>query len=384
MNSLPEQRRSQSDADFPIPETIDLSNRGPDKNPEDELMNDWQPSGHEKAIICTLALLNLVVALDAKVIVTSLTQAIIKDVSGTTTQAFWIGTSYLLVNAVSMPTISSISDVIGRPICLTVSIILFLIGTILCATSHSITVMLAGRSIQGVGGGGIHSISLITQPDFVLLWWRPKWYGMTLAAWAIGLSLGPIIGGVIAERTTWRWIFYLMFPILGLGLVAVPYLLTLKPKKATAQEKFSRIDWVGMVIFTGSLTSFLIAISWDGTQHPWNSAATIAPLVIGALGIITTVFYEAYVAKFPFLRKELFRDFSSIATYIGGGLQGLIVGPRHTGSQINSYGLTPSIYSCMGVSTTSHSTFNPSRSTLPPIQAWPGFQMLSAFQSQRS
>ncbi|KAI1361156.1 major facilitator superfamily transporter [Xylaria arbuscula] len=297
---------------------------GPDPNPKDEATEEWQPSGHEKAIIYTLAFLNLIVSLDATVIVTSLT-AIVQDIGGTTTQPLWIGTSYLLINAVSMPIISSASDLVGRPVCLTISILLFSIGTILCVTSHGIAVMLVGCSIQGIGGGGIHSISLVTQTDFVPLRWRPKWYGITLAAWAVGLSLGPIIGGIITERTTWRWIFYLMFPILGFGLVAVPYLLTLKPKKATAQEKFSRVDWVGMFVFTGSLTSFLIAISWGGTQYAWNSAGTILPSVIGAVGIIATIFYEAYVAKFPFLRKELFRDLSSIVAYIVGGLQGLML-----------------------------------------------------------
>jgi hypothetical protein len=88
----------------------------------------------------------------------------------------------------------------------------------------------------------------------------------SLAAWALGLSLGPIFGGAIVQGTTWRWIFYLMFPICGFGLVAVPYLLTLRPKKATAQEKLSRIDWIGGFLFTGTTTIFLMAISWGGTQ----------------------------------------------------------------------------------------------------------------------
>ncbi|KAI1170590.1 major facilitator superfamily transporter [Nemania sp. FL0916] len=303
---------------------MELINLPSDMNADNEPTGEWQPSGHEKAIIYTLAFLNLIVSLDATVIVTSLT-AIVEDIGGTTTQAFWIGTSYLLVNAVSMPTISSISDVVGRPLCLTISIALFTIGTILCCTTHGIAVMLVGRSIQGVGGGGIHIISLVTQTDFIPLRWRPKWYGITLAAWAVGLSIGPIVGGAIAQRTTWRWIFYLMFPILGFGLVAVPYLLTLRPKKATAQEKINRIDWIGLFIFTGSITSFLIAISWGGTQHAWDSAATLAPLIIGIIGVIATVVYEAYVAKFPFLRKELFRDVSSIVAYLAGGLQGLML-----------------------------------------------------------
>ncbi|KAI0172822.1 major facilitator superfamily domain-containing protein [Hypoxylon sp. FL1284] len=285
---------------------------------------EWQPSKHEKAIIYTLAFLNLIVALDATIIVTAL-QAITADIGGTTTQAFWIGTSYLLVNAVTMPLICSISDVIGRPICLTFSIAAFTIGTILCCTAKGIAVMLVGRCIQGVGGGGIHSLSLVVQTDFVPLRFRPQWYGVTLGAWGIGLTVGPLIGGAIAERTTWRWIFYLMFPICGFGLVAVPYLLTLRPKKISAQEKFSRVDWIGGLFFAGSAAVFLMALSWGGTEFPWNSAATIAPLVIGIVGIILAVLYEIYLAPHPFLRKELFQDISSIVTYIAAAFQGYML-----------------------------------------------------------
>ncbi|KAI0481934.1 MFS general substrate transporter [Xylariaceae sp. FL0804] len=285
---------------------------------------DWTPTKHERAIIYTLGALNLIVALDATVIVTSLPQ-ISLSLGATTTQALWIGTSYLLVNAVSMPFICSVSDVIGRPICLTFSVFAFTVGTILCCTARGIAVMLVGRSIQGVGGGGIHSLSLVVLTDFIPLRWRPKFYGVTLAFWAMGLCGGPIIGGAIAERTTWRWIFYLMFPVCAFGLVAVPYLLTLRPKKATAQEKMSRIDWIGGFLFMGSGTIFLMAITWGGTEHPWNSVATLVPLILGFVGIVITVVYEMKYAQNPFLRKNLFTDFSSVVTYIAAALQGLIL-----------------------------------------------------------
>ncbi|KAF3059652.1 putative transporter C3H1.06c [Daldinia childiae] len=284
---------------------------------------EWKPSKHEKAIIYTLAFLNLIVSLDATIIVTSLS-AIISELQGTTTQAFWIATSYLLVNAVTMPMICSVSDIIGRPICLTFSIAAFSVGTLLCCTAHSITQMIVGRCIQGVGGGGIHSLGLVIHTDFVPLRWRPKWYSVTLAAWAVGLSIGPVTGGAIADRTTWRWIFYIMLPICGFGLVVVPYLLTLRPKEATFQEKLRRIDWLGGFIFTGSATAFLIAISWGGSQHAWNSAATLVPLVLGIVGLIATSFYVGYIAKYPFIPSALFKDISSIITYIGAFLQGVL------------------------------------------------------------
>ncbi|KAI0849398.1 major facilitator superfamily transporter [Daldinia vernicosa] len=288
------------------------------------VVEEWQPSKHEKAIIYTIAFLNLIVSLDATIIVTALA-AIIDDIGGTTTQAFWIATSYLLVNAVTMPMICSISDVIGRPVCLTFSIAAFTVGTIVCCTAQSIGVLLVGRCIQGIGGGGIHSLGLVIHTDFVPLRWRPKWYSITLAAWAIGLSVGPVTGGAIAQRTTWRWIFYLMFPICGFGLVAVPYLLTLRPKKATFKEKMERIDWLGGFIFTCSATAFLIAISWGGTQFAWSSAATLVPLILGVLGLIGTAFYVGYIAKYPFIPNALFGDVSSITAYIGACLQGILL-----------------------------------------------------------
>ncbi|KAI1084983.1 major facilitator superfamily transporter [Whalleya microplaca] len=287
-------------------------------------VEEWQPSKHEKAIIYTLAVISLIVALDASIIVTPL-NFIIEDLGGTATEAFWIGTTYLLVNAVTMPFICSVSDVIGRPICLTFSLAAFSVGTICCCTAHNVSTMLAGRCVQGVGGAGIHSLGLVTQTDIVPLRWRPKWYGVTLAAWAFGLSIGPIIGGAIVQRTTWRWIFYIMFPFCAFGLIAIPYLLTLKPKKATAQEKLARIDWLGGFLFIGSATSFLIAVSWGGLQYSWGSAQTLVPLIIGFLGLVATMIYESFVAKEPFLRKSLFRDTTSVATYVAGCIQGLVM-----------------------------------------------------------
>lgn len=167
----------------------------------------------------------------------------------------------------------------------------------------------------------------------------------SLGFWALGLCLGPVLGGAIADRTTWRWIFYLMFPICAFGLVAVPYLLTLKPKKRTVQEKLSRIDWIGTGLFAVFGTATLVAISWGGTQvrnspvarlvaaqtdhklkqYAWDSAATLVPLIVGVVGLAVTVTYERRFAKHPFLEKSLFKDFGSSVTYIAAVAQGIVV-----------------------------------------------------------
>ncbi|KAI0465743.1 major facilitator superfamily transporter [Xylaria cf. heliscus] len=284
----------------------------------------WEPSMHEKAVIYTLAITNLIVALDATIVITPLS-TIVQNLKGTATQAFWIGTSYLLVNAVTMPVICAVSDVFGRPICLIFALVTFAVGTVICATAQNIGTLLAGRSVQGIGGGGIHSLGLVIQTDIVPLRWRPKWYGVTLGFWALGLAIGPIIGGAVVHGTTWRWIFYLMFPFLGFSLVSVPYLLTLKPKRATFSEKLKRIDWLGSLIFTGSATSFLIAVSWGGSEFEWNSPQTLVPLIIGFVGLIFTLVYEKFWARQAFLRHSLYHNASSIVGYMCGSIQGMVL-----------------------------------------------------------
>lgn len=168
-------------------------------------------------------------------------------------------------------------------------------------------------------------LSLVIFTDIVPLRQRPKWYGTVQGAWAMGNCCGPILGGVISQNTTWRWVFYIMFPFCGFGLAAIPFLLTLKPKVETLGDKLARVDWVGSFIFMGSATSFLIAISWGGTQFAWSSAQTIAPLIIGIAGLVGTAVWERYMAKEPFLPHTLFYNTSSIAAFVCSSIQGLVL-----------------------------------------------------------
>ncbi|KAK7972368.1 major facilitator superfamily transporter [Apiospora saccharicola] len=294
---------------------------------------DWKPNQQQLLIIITLAIVCLLVALDASIIVTSLnplieeflSKEIVNDLDGDTTEGFWVGTSYLLANSVTMPIIASISDIFGRPLCLEFALSMFTVGTFFCCIANNITVMLVGRSIQGIGGGGIQVLSGVIMTDIVPLRHRPKWYGMVLAAWALGTCAGPIIGGAIAQNTTWRWVFYLMFPICIYGLAAVPLLLKQKPNTESLSQKLRRVDWVGMLLFMGSTTSSLVAICRGGTQQPWNSAATIAPLAIGLAVLVITVLWEIHFASEPILKLSLFHDATSIATYFCGATQGFLM-----------------------------------------------------------
>jgi hypothetical protein len=120
-------------------------------------------------------------------------------------------------------------------------------------------------------------------------------------------------------------VFYLNFPICGFGLIVTPLLLTIKPRVETTRQKLGRVDWVGGILFTASLTIFLFALTAAGIQFPWHSATILAPLVLGAAGIIASGLWEEYGASEPMLKRSLFYDWSSIVTYAGGFAQGLVV-----------------------------------------------------------
>lgn len=93
---------------------------------------------------------------------------------------------------------------------LLVSIFLFTLGTLLCApVAKDFTVLLAGRSVQGIGGGGVVTLGQVIFADIVPLRQRPKYFAIVLGAWAIGSVAGPLIGGVFVDRMSWRWCFYI-------------------------------------------------------------------------------------------------------------------------------------------------------------------------------
>ncbi|KAK1659800.1 major facilitator superfamily transporter [Colletotrichum godetiae] len=300
----------------------DVEKREPDENVNTR--QPWKPSRHQMVIIVTLSIMSFVIALDATVIVTSLS-SVIQDIRGTSTQAFWVGTAYLISCATVMPFLVSLSDIFGRPVILIGSLVVFTIGTILCCVADSIALLLGGRVVQGIGAGGMYVLSLVVFTDIVPLLHRPKFYGIIQLAWAVGSLVGPVIGGAIAEHTTWRWIFYINFPICAYSLIAVPVLLTLKPPTRTFAEKLQLVDWLGGFLFIGSMVTFLVGLSWGGNDFPWRSAQTLVPVFIGAAGLMTTLFYEHRFAEVPFVKRTLFTDISSITVYVLGLLQGFIL-----------------------------------------------------------
>ena len=222
------------------------------------------------------------------------------------------------------------SDIFGRRDLLFLSLLLFTVGTIICCLANDFTQLLAGRSVQGIGGGGIIVLVLVIMTDIVPLRHRPKYNVFITLAWGLGYILGPLIGGLFAQHTTWRWIFYLNFPFCAAGLVMIPLVVKLQTERTSLKHKLGQVDWIGGIIFTASMTSFLVAITWGGVQFAWSSFRTLVPLIVGVFGVIVALAWEIWWTKTPFLRLFLFNSRSAVLTYFMALLQGLLVSPRPT------------------------------------------------------
>jgi hypothetical protein len=226
-----------------------------------------------------LALLNLICSIDATILsvalpvcISSLTitthlltssKTIATKLKGTTAiEAFRCGTSFLLCSTVFQPTWASFSHIIGRKSVLLTALALFTAGTIVCSDAGSIGVLLVGRCIQGVGGGGLVALTYVIVTDMVTLRERGKWMSIISLQWAIGSIIGPVIGGGLAEKTTWRWIFWLNIPFCVIAAIGVPFCLRLNTKEGSVWTRLKSFDWFGSFLFVAATTSFLIPLTW--------------------------------------------------------------------------------------------------------------------------
>lgn len=271
-----------------------------------------------------LALLNLICAIDALILSVAL-PTIATSLHSTAIEAFWCGTSFLLCSTVFQPSWASFSHIIGRKAVLLSALLFFTVGTIICSVANKIAVLLAGRCVQGIGGGGLVSLTYVIVADMVPLRDRGKWFSIISLQWAIGSVIGPVIGGAFAEKATWRWIFWLNIPFCVLAGVGIPICLRLHIKEGSIWAKLRAFDWTGSVIFVAATTSLLIPITWGGIMYEWSSWRTLVPLLLGVFGLVSFVIYSVRFSSEPLIRRSLFNSPTAMTAYFGTLVHGITV-----------------------------------------------------------
>ncbi|KAJ5190250.1 uncharacterized protein N7498_009235 [Penicillium cinerascens] len=285
---------------------------------------EWKASKEVFQVLFCLSIIGLMASLDMTIFLPIL-PLIAKELNGDATSTFWVGSAYLVPCAAFQPIMASLSDIYGRRNMLVASLSCFVIGSIVGCVAHNMATLLAGRVIQGVGGGGLIPLSMIVLTDIIPLRQRPKFAAIVQLSMALGTILGPLIGGCFEDYTSrstgWRWVFYINFP---LSTVAGLMLFTsVRFKKGAVQLR--SVDWIGQALFITSLSSFLVGLSWGGVQYSWGSYHTLVPLCLGVGGIVATGFWEFLGTNHPFLRLSVLTDRSSLAVYAAAIVQGIMM-----------------------------------------------------------
>src|SRR5262249_5231697 len=198
----------------------------------------------------------------------------------------WLITAYLLASTAIIPLYGKIADIHGRRFTLRIAILTYMAGSLVCALSPNMAVLICGRVLHGLGGGGLSSMGMVVLGDLVAPKERGRYYGYFAATSPTAGGLGPLLGGLIAEHLHWSVIFWMNIPM-GLAALAITTSLL---RKLPRHERPHRLDVVGALLIVTASVSFMLAMNTAGVHYAWTSPPILAlfavALIVGTLFVL--------------------------------------------------------------------------------------------------
>lgn len=208
-----------------------------------------------------------------------------------------------------------------------VAVLIFEIGSLICAVAPSSTVLIVGRAIAGIGVAGIFSGALVIISFTVPLPKRPLVFGAFGMVWGIASIAGPLLGGAFTDGISWRWCFYINLPIGGLSIAVIVFFLRV-PKKSdlsgtSVLDRIKQLDLIGASLLIPAIICLLLALQWGGNKYPWNNSRIIGLFVGFGLLVILFAASQLYLgekATLPphILKKRTVLAASLFALFFGG------------------------------------------------------------------
>ncbi|KAL3448147.1 major facilitator superfamily domain-containing protein [Aspergillus insuetus] len=216
----------------------------------------------------------------------------------------WVVVAYLVTYTGFIIIWAKLSDILTRKWSLLASLTVFIVGSAICGASQNMTMLIVFRALQGLGGAGCFSISMIVFFELIPPEKYPKYGSLLSADVALATLLGPIIGGAIADGTSWRWVFLLNLPI---GAVAVVTLAVFLPNEfphhgsasppAETKRSIQKVDFAGTLLLVGAILLLVTALLEATTDYTWSSALTISLLTISGILWVSFIIWEYFATK---------------------------------------------------------------------------------------
>jgi EmrB/QacA subfamily drug resistance transporter len=237
----------------------------------------------------------------------------------------WIVTAYLLTATAVTPLYGKLADIKGRRPVIFGAIGIFVAGSIISALAQSMFVLVIGRAIQGIGGGGLGALAMTVIGDIVAPRERGQYQGYISGMWGIASLAGPIVGGFLAHKLHWSMIFWINLPLAAIAIAFLNNPL----KKLPPVRGQHRLDLLGASLVILATTSLMLVLTWGGSRYAWTS-----PQILGLTGV-SLVFWVLFalriqhcdepilpleVLKNPVVAKASASNFFSMAVNLGLGV----------------------------------------------------------------
>jgi len=254
------------------------------------------------ALIISLVMSSLDISIVSTALPTISTQFHSKD------EYTWVITAYMLGNTSFQPMFGKFADIFGRRPVMIFALVLFASTSALCGAALNIKMLIISRGFQGISGGGILAMTNIIIADIVPLRKRGIYMGVVGGVFAFSSVIGPLVGGFLTDKISWRWAFYINIPIGIIAVIVISLFVNIPTPPGTFMEKFKKIDFLGTLLIVLSVVSLLLGLSWGGSKYPWSSTIIILLFVGFAICFMLYLFVEWKVAREPLTPFQIFKN----------------------------------------------------------------------------
>lgn len=274
-----------------------------------------------RVTFATLMLVVLLSAIDATVLAAAL-PTIVGDLHGVKDIA-WVTTAFMLAQLAVAPIYGKLGDIYGSKFVLQAAIVIFLLGSVLSGLSQTMLELIAARALQGAGAGGLMVLVQTIVSTLVAPRERAKYQSLFAAVYGIAAVGGPLLGGVLVQQLSWRWIFFVNLPVGIAAEVVLAIVLTATPRRRTAP-----IDWRGAASIAGALSCFAALVTLAGNSFAWLSWQS-ALLTIAAVALAVVAYRAERSAVDPVIpavvvRNGVFRSGMVQTAAVGAVMFGLV------------------------------------------------------------
>lgn len=214
----------------------------------------------------------------------------------------WVFSSYLLMQAVTVPIFGKLADQFGRKPIFLGGVGVFLLGCLLCGLAPSMEWLILFRFIQGLGAGAVHPMAMTIVGDMYSVEERARIQGWLASVWAVSSILGPLAGGLIVQYWDWSWVFWIGIPFGVISAVGVHVFL---------REDFERrrhsVDWLGGFLFFVAVVALMLVLVQGGVSWAWTSPAILGLAALAAVAFTLFLRQEARAPE-PIIPLDLWRN----------------------------------------------------------------------------